>query len=86
MICAGIILAVVAIASVVVAATVLSTSHPIQGIHYILAAAAGAGALVFLFAAAGTAQDHWDQTCHRHGGVAVKSDVCVKPHSTIHIS
>lgn len=44
-------------------------------------------AIALLFTAVAIEGNHWDNTCHHRGGVVVgdSRDVCVKPHSEIHV-
>lgn len=54
-------------------------------IVFLPACFAGALALVTLIGAACLQQHHWNQHCHRLGGVITHGGDCVKPHSIIDI-
>lgn len=51
----------------------------------LLAVAAGIAAVALLITAAGVTRVHWDDTCHRMGGVISDSGDCIKPNSIISV-
>lgn len=49
------------------------------------ALACGVGIVACLITSAGLKNKHWDETCHRDGGVLAPSGDCVKPNSIIDV-
>lgn len=58
------------------------TASQVMGL---LAVAAGIAAVALLITAAGVTRVHWDDTCHRMGGVISDSGDCIKPNSIISV-